>query len=191
VNNDIFNSAPLVILYSGGIASSYRVFVSSAAGNLYAFGAGSSVSNGPSFISQDLPAIPPENLPQSTFCFLSVTPAGTILATTSMGGSTWNDQKAFVAIVNGVAAPPRPPAASSGLSAGAKAGIVFGVLSLLAIVGVVAFIKIPAFAEAVTNAASAAKELFERVTGSSSSTFKPRYDKVQTAAAGATTYGAV
>ena len=78
ISNDIVNSAPLVVVYSGGVGTS-RVFVSTAKGFLYVFSSGTALASGPLYVTKDLPAIPDEDLPMSTYCFLSVTPAGTLL----------------------------------------------------------------------------------------------------------------
>lgn len=190
--NDIFNSAPLVVVYGGGSAAA-RVFVTSAKGYVFAFNAGAGVAAGPVWMSQDLPAIPDVDLPVSTYCFMSVTPTGTLLVTTSMGGATWNDQKAFVAIVNGVL--PLPSSSpKAGLSAGAKAGITIGVLLSLGAAGGVAFFKVPAFASFVNNAASSAKDLVGNVIGSGGG-YRLAPSAVPAAAtfasSGASTYGAV
>jgi hypothetical protein len=172
-SGDLFNSAPLVVQGSS-MSTPPQVLVSSALGKLYSFAGGSSaVAAGqgwaPSWVSSDLPAIPVEELPASTYCFLSLTASGTVLVTTSAGGQYWKNEKAFVAVVKGVFTPPATPAATSGLSAGAKAAVALSVLGCLGIAGAVAFFKVPAFASMVKSAGSSASSMASGLLGGSSS----------------------
>ena len=90
---DIYNSAPLVVTGTDGTI----VLLTTAAGDLLAFAATEAgVAAGPMWRSSDLPGIPAEDLPASTYAFLSITPAGTLLATVSAGGAEWQKEKAFV-----------------------------------------------------------------------------------------------
>ncbi len=102
-NTSFFNSAPLVVSGSDGGSI---VIVSTSDGSLVAFAA---TADGPLqeplWRSQDLPGIPAKDLPACTYAFLSVTPAGTILATTSAGGAVWQGKKAYSAVANGVFPP--------------------------------------------------------------------------------------
>jgi hypothetical protein len=90
---DLYNSAPLVVTgYDGSI-----VLLSTAGGDVLAFAATvDGVNAGPLWRSPDLPAIPPEDIPASTYAFLSITPMGTLLATVSAGGANWQQEKAYV-----------------------------------------------------------------------------------------------
>ena len=116
---DFYNSAPLVVSGSDGGSI---VIVSTSDGSLVAFAA---TADGPLeeplWRSQDLPGIPAEDLPACTYAFLSVTPAGTILATTSAGGAVWQDEKAYSAVANGVFPPGAPASPSPSPTAGASA----------------------------------------------------------------------
>ena len=158
MSGDYFNSPPLVVLPSVGAA---RVIVTTTLGNVVAFAPGAGVSAGPLWTSPDLKPIPDDDLPESTYSFLSVTSAGTLLATTTAGGdckdgnSCWSDEKAFVAIVNGVRSPTPSGAVPGGLSAGAAAGIAIAVLAVVGLAGATAFLYVPAFAASVRAAVGA------------------------------------
>jgi hypothetical protein len=92
-SDDLYNSAPLVVTGSDGTL----VMLTTAGGDLLAFAATKAgVTAGPLWRSADLPPIPDEDLPASTYTFLSITPAGTLLATVSAGGAEWQKEKAFV-----------------------------------------------------------------------------------------------
>ena len=112
MDGDIFNSAPMIVSDSNSQVPT-TLLVSSARGFLSAFPSGYQVSNGPLWSEPDFPAIPDEDLPSTTYSFLSATPAGTVLACTSAGGADWQDEKAFVAIANGVLSPSTAVTASS------------------------------------------------------------------------------
>jgi hypothetical protein len=111
VDGDVYNSAPLIVDSASG---DRRILVTSAKGYLTGYPWGIAVNEGFLWSERDFPAIPDEDLPLTTYAFLSATPAGTILATTSAGGDNWRDEKAFVAIVNGAIDPvaPATPSAS-------------------------------------------------------------------------------
>ena len=100
-NQDMFNSAPLVVTGTDGVVN---VFASSTLGYLYCFSS-SSLATGWLWRTLDLAPVPIEDLPASTYTFLSVTQKGTILATSTAGGDTWQDQKVTFAIQNGVIGP--------------------------------------------------------------------------------------
>ena len=118
---DMFNSAPLV---ATGTDGAVRVYVSTTLGFIYCYAA-SSIAAGPQWTSQDLAPIPLEDLPLTTYTFLSVTQKGTLLATSTAGGANWQTQKATFAIQNGLLAPSAAAAAaaSGALSPPAAAGV--------------------------------------------------------------------
>jgi hypothetical protein len=101
LNQDLFNSAPLVVTGSDGVVN---VFVSSTLGNIYCYSS-TALANGWLWRTADLAPVPVEDLPASTYTFLSVTQKGTLLATSTAGGATWQDQKATFAIAAGVIGP--------------------------------------------------------------------------------------
>ena len=146
---DLINSAPLVVGGGGGTGV-VRVYVTTALGKLMAFGPGAAVKAGPVWSAAELPAIPLAGLPLSTFSYLAVTYSGTLLVTTTTGGAKWQVQKSFVAIVNGVQAPPSGAApAKAGLAPGAAAAVA---LAVLAAAGGVAYWRVPSVAAAVDDA---------------------------------------
>ena len=100
-NLDMFNSAPLVVSGSDGVVN---VFASSTLGYLYCYSS-TSLATGWLWRTLDLAPVPIEDLPASTYTFLSVTQKGTLLATSTAGGATWQDQKATFAIASGVVGP--------------------------------------------------------------------------------------
>ena len=100
-NMDLFNSAPLVVTGTDGITN---VYVSSTLGNIYCFSS-TALANGWLWRTLDLAPVPLEDLPASTYTFLSVTQKGTILATSTSGGATWQDQKSTFAVQAGVVGP--------------------------------------------------------------------------------------
>ena len=110
VDDDLYNSAPLIVVPIEGLTDT-RIFVTSAKGVLTAY-LFPDVSTGPLWSQVDFPVIPDEDLPLTTYAFLSVTETGTILATSSAGGVEWQDEKAFVALANGVFDPTVAPTPS-------------------------------------------------------------------------------
>ena len=154
---DMFNSAPLVVTGSDGAVN---VYVSTTLGNIYCYSA-ASVQSGPLWVSADLPAIPVEDLPASTYTFLSVTQKGTLLATSTAGGALWQVQKATFAIANGLLTAPGGSnmAAGGALSPPAAAGVSSVVLLLGAAAAYFAYGRVPAFKGAVDAAAAHARSL--------------------------------
>lgn len=110
---DMVNSAPLVVTGSDGTTN---VYMSSTLGNIYCFSA-AALANGWLWRSADLAPIPLEDLPSSTYTFLSVTDKGTLLAVSTEGGATWSDQKAAFAIAGGLVGPSPSPSPSPSSSA--------------------------------------------------------------------------
>jgi len=151
---DLFNSAPLVVQGTSGAPT---VFVLSALGTLYAYPGGAAVAGGPSWVQPGaVNGIPADDLPSSTYAYMSLTPSGTILAVASAGGALWQTEKVYYGIVNGVF-PPNGPAPASGPSPAAAAGIAIGVLGAGAAAFAGAYMYVPAFAAAVKAAAAAAQ----------------------------------
>ena len=116
IDGDLYNSAPLIIIpLDNTLVDAIRVIISSAKGLVHSFKygiEGEGLTSGPLSSEPDFPAIPPEDLPETTYAFLSVTTAGTLLATTSAGGVDWSNQKAFVALANGIFDPTAAPSPS-------------------------------------------------------------------------------
>lgn len=167
-SGDFFNSAPLVVAGSGGVGS-VSVFLTSNTGKLYAFPGGAALGGGPSWTtSGEIPGIPLEDLPTSTFSYLSVTASGTLLVTSSAGGADWQDEKSFVAIVNGVFPPSAAAAAASGIGAGAKAGIAITVLLVLGGGFGYAYATVPAVKAAVGSLGGAISSVTGKLGGASS-----------------------
>jgi hypothetical protein len=152
---DMFNSAPLV---ATGTDGAVRVYVSTTLGFIYCYSAGS-LAGGPLWTSQDLAPIPLEDLPLTTYTFLSVTQKGTLLATSTAGGAMWQTQKATFAVVNGLLAPSAAAAAaaSGALSPPAAAGVSSVVILLAAAAAYVAYGRVAAFRDAVDAAVAGAK----------------------------------
>lgn len=146
---DMFNSAPLVVAPTDATVGGPRVYVTGTKGNLYCFDP-ASPSGGPVWMtSGEIGAIPPEDLPESTYTYITLTPAGTLLITASAGGKDWADEKTVYAIVNGVQTP-----ASSGPSIGAQAAIIGTVVGLLLVTaagGGFAYYRVPAFRTKVSE----------------------------------------
>ena len=150
MRGDQFNSAPLVV--SSSVDGNSNVYISSTLGYIYCFPANAPVSGGYAWRSLDLAPIPTEDLPATTYTYLSVTQSGTILATSTAGGATWQDQKATFAVLNGVQVPPSyaaNAAATTGLSPGGAAGVSIFVLVLAAGAMWVGYGRVPAFRDAV------------------------------------------
>ena len=155
---DMFNSAPLVVTPSPGTGAASHVILTTATGQVIAYAAGpAGVAAGPAWsTSGDIAGVPASELPSSTYSFLSATPLGTLLVTTTAGGAGWQKEKGWFAVINGVYPPAAAtaPAPRAGLSAGAAAGIALGVLGAVA---VGAYFTIPAFAAGVAAGGSALK----------------------------------
>ena len=152
---DMFNSAPLVATGSDGAV---RVYVSTTLGAIFCYAPGA-LAGGPLWVSQDLPPIPTEDLPATTYTFLSVTQKGTLLATSTAGGAKWQTQKATFAIVNGLLSPQQASAAaaSGALSPPAAAGVSSAVILLGAFGAWVAYGRVAGFRSAVDSAVASAK----------------------------------
>jgi hypothetical protein len=95
---DMFSTAPLVLSSADGTS----VLLATTGGALMSFAAD---GTGPTWVANELPAIPAEDFPASTYSFLSVTSAGAVLLTTTAGGADWQTEKSFVAVANGAFAP--------------------------------------------------------------------------------------
>ena len=80
------------------------------------------------------------------------------MVVSTAGGVNWAKEKALYAIVNGISGP--ATTSSSGLSGAATAALVTSLLFVGGAVFGVAFVKVPAFKQAVTGAAKSAKGLF-------------------------------
>jgi hypothetical protein len=155
--SDMFNSPPLAVTSSVG-AGATRLFVTSTLGGLYAFDA-ANVGAGPVWVTRgEVAAIPTDDLPQSTYCYITLTPQGTLLVTASAGGADWSDEKAVYAIVNGAQAPP-VAAAAAGPGAALVAGLVVAALAVSAAGGGFAYFRVPAFRSAVDGAVGTVKGL--------------------------------
>jgi len=152
---DMFNSAPLVVTGTDGVV---RVFVSTTLGYIYSYAPGA-LGAGPLWTSLDLAPVPAEDLPATTYTFLSVTQQGTLLATSTAGGALWQTQKATFAVVNGVLPPQAPSNAAAGgaLSAPAAAGVSSAVILLGALGAWFAYGRVAAFRSAVDGAVASAK----------------------------------
>jgi hypothetical protein len=151
LQRDMFNSAPLVV--SSSVDNIVQVYVSSSLGFLYCFSA-NSIANGPLWSSQDIAPIPQEDLPATTYSFLSVTQTGTVLVTASAGGDTWQDQKATFAIKNGLINPVVPSsnaAAAAAQRASIAAGVSIAVLLLAGIGFWRAYTVMPEVKDATDN----------------------------------------
>ena len=106
VPGDMFCTAPLVL----SSASGSSLLIATTGGLLVGYTGGApGVADGPAWASPDLPTVPLKDFPASTHSFLSTTPAGTVLLTTTAGGSGWKHEKAFVAVANGAFAPQGAP----------------------------------------------------------------------------------
>ena len=127
---DMFNSAPLVVTSS--VDGTANVYISSSLGNIYCYSA-AAIASGPLWIAQDLVTIPIPELPSTTYTFLSVTERGTLLATSTAGGATWQDQKATFAITNGLLSP--SPASNDAAGAGASGPVAAGVSTAVILLG--------------------------------------------------------
>jgi hypothetical protein len=154
---DTFNSAPLVATGNDGAV---RVYVSTTQGFIYCYAPGA-LGAGPLWTSQDLAPVPTEDLPATTYTFLSVTNRGTLLATSTAGGDSWQTQKATWAIVNGLLPPTAPSAAAAGgtLSPPAAAGVSSAVILLGALAAWFAYGRVAPFRGAVDAAIASAKAL--------------------------------
>lgn len=105
-NSLVYNSAPLVVHGKDGT----QIYLTDATGYLVCYDSGAfGVADGPIWKYMAFPGVPDTELPSSTYAFLSITETGTLLATTSAGGSEWALEKAFSAVVNGVFVPSAPP----------------------------------------------------------------------------------
>jgi hypothetical protein len=161
-NGDQFNSAPLVVTGLNG-AGSTNVYVASNGGNIYCYSA-PSVTAGYQWVSQDVAPIPVDQLPSSTYSYLTVTAQGTLLLTATAGGADWSDEKAVYGIINGVYKPAAPAPSSSGLSAGAAAGVAIGVIGAMAAFGFVGYTHSPFVKSAVDSGMTAASQLASRAS---------------------------
>lgn len=143
LDGDQFNSAPLIVTGSSGSGVT-QVYVSSTLGSIYAYDAGN-LAKGPLWSSVDVAPIPADDLPQTTYSYLTVTPQGTILLTSTAGGADWEDEKAVYAIVNGIQGPPgaSPPANDDSISPGAAVGVTVAVLGAAFAFGWVGYVKSP------------------------------------------------
>lgn len=151
LQRDMFNSAPLIVTSS--VDNIVQVYVSSSLGYIYCFAA-NSVLNGPIWSSLDLAPIPSEDLPATTYTFLAVTQPGTILATSTAGGSSWQTQKATFAIKNGLVNPVVPSnanAAAAAQQASIAAGVSITVLILAAVGFWRAYSVVPAVKDATDS----------------------------------------
>ena len=104
---DMFNSAPLVVTPSPGTGAASHVILTTATGQVIAYAAGpAGVAAGPAWSTLgDIAGVPATELPSSTYSFLSATPLGTLLVTTTAGGAGWQKEKAWFAVINGVYPP--------------------------------------------------------------------------------------
>jgi hypothetical protein len=178
VDGDMYNSAPLLVVSPGNLGGVTRLIVTTTLGQVVAFDA-DNVAAGPAWAtSGEVASIPNEDLPQSTYSFLTLTPSGTLLVTASVGGADWADEKAVYAVVNGVLTPPAP-------SAGPNNQVVGVALSITAVLVAAAgfgfaYYKAPGFRRSVDALASSAKSA---VTGGRSS-YKPAQVQSFTGAGG-------
>lgn len=159
---DLFNSPPLVVQ---GNTNDVRVFVLSSMGTLYAFSGGVGVSAGPLWTSPDVTPIPADDLPATTYSYLSVTVSGTLLVTASAGGADWADEKVYHAVVNGIYPPP-VAAVPQGMSSGATAGVVICVLGIVGASAGFAYYKVPAFGHVVDKVSAGAMAHASRLSSS-------------------------
>lgn len=164
VDGDMYNSAPLLVVSPGNLGGATRLILTTTLGRVVAFDA-ANVAAGPVWTtSGEVAAIPNEDLPQSTYSFLTLTPSGSLLVTASVGGADWADEKAVYAIVNGVLTPPAP-------SSGPSNSVVGVALSITAVLVAAAgfgfaYYKAPGFRRTVDSVASSAKNA---ITGGRSS----------------------
>lgn len=158
--SDMFNSAPLAVVPDVGEP---RIYVTSTLGGLYCFSA-STMAGGPLWVTRgEVGAIPGEDLPQSTYSYLTLTPRGTLLVTASAGGADWSDEKVVYAIVNGVQVPPASAGSGSPSNTG---GIVAAVLlGLAGAAGVFSYFKVPAFRAGVDAGVSTARAGVAKMAG--------------------------
>jgi hypothetical protein len=136
LRRDMFNSAPLIVTSS--VDNVVQVYVSSSLGYIYCFAA-NGIATGPLWSSQDLAPIPVEDLPATTYTFLAVTQPGTILATSTAGGDSWQTQKATFAIKNGLVNPVVPPSSNAAAAAAQQASVAAGVSITVLILAAVGF----------------------------------------------------
>ncbi len=140
-----------MVVPASGTGAASHVVLSTALGSLYYYASGpAGVARGPlAVVAGEIGGVPPGELPSSTYSFLSATPSGTLLVTTTAGGVEWAKEKAWFAVVNGAVPPLGGGAGRAGLGAGAVAGIVLGTLLGVGVVGAGLYAKVPAFAGAV------------------------------------------
>jgi len=136
LRGDMFNSAPLVVTSS--VDNVVQVYVSSSLGYIFCFAA-NGIATGPLWSSQDLAPIPVEDLPATTYTFLAVTQPGTILATSTAGGDSWQTQKATFAIKNGLVNPVVPSSNNAAAAAAQQASVAAGVSITVLILAAVGF----------------------------------------------------
>lgn len=153
---DQFNSPPLVVTGSAG-AGSTRIYLSSTLGNIYCYDA-NNINNGYMWVSNDIPGIPYDDLPATTYSYLTVTNAGTILLTSTAGGADWSDEKAIFAIVNGVSPPPTTPD-SNGIAPGAAFGVAVAVLGVASALGFIGYKRSPFVRNVIDNGVDTAKSV--------------------------------
>jgi len=151
---DQFTSPPLIVTGSQG-AGATRVYISSTLGNIYCYAA-DNIVRGPLWVSNDFPGIPYDDLPATTYSYLSVTNAGTLLVISSAGGADWSDEKALYAIVNGVLAPPVAPE-STGIAPGAAFGVAVAVIGVASAIGFLGYKRSPFVRTIVDNGLDTAK----------------------------------
>jgi len=182
-NGDLFNSAPLIVQ---GTVGAPRIFLMSALGTLYCFGAAEAVANGPLWTTPNAVAgIPDDDLPQSTFAYMSLTATGTILVVGSAGGKDWADEKVYSAIVNGVFNPTAAP--PMGETPAQTAGIAVGIVVVIGAAFAGAYFKVPAFTSAVNAAANSASKAVAKtgLLGGTGSGYSPSESKGLLASGGA------
>jgi len=151
-DTDMFNSAPLLITQSSGAG---RLYMSSTKGGMYCYSV-DSIASGPIWSTMgEIGRIPDEELPESTYSYLTVTASGTLLVTGPAPGDLWSTEKYVYAITNGVFTP--PTTATSGLSTGAVAGIAVTSVAVVGAALVVAYTRVSSFRSAIDGATNAVR----------------------------------
>jgi hypothetical protein len=150
---DMFNSAPLVVTSSVNSVTTTRVYLTTTMGGFYCYNGGELVKNGPVWSTQgEVGGVPWDDIPASTFTYLTLTPTGAVLIVSTAGGAYWNDEKVLYAIVNGLKVPLTQ--SSNAISPAVTASLVTGGILLAVVAGYVAFLKVPAFASLILGAKS-------------------------------------
>ena len=170
--DDMFNSAALVVKDSNGME---RAFITTTRGKVHCFGSGAAVSAGPLWTtSAEVGAIPDDDVPQSTYSFLTLTPRGTLLITASAGGKDWSDEKTVYAIVNGVLTPPTGTDKASQWTSTIIAVSLITTLLVGAAGGVAGYYRVPSFRSAVDDGIAKARAMLPAGMGKSAySTVSP------------------